>query len=465
MLGRLLVWIIVLGILGYACWLVAFQKEEVKTKSGGRRGGGGAVSIVTATATEGNIGVYIDAIGTVTPVYTASIYSQVTGVLNKVHYDEGQLVKMGDALTEIDSRQYEASLAQAMGALERDQNVLKQAEMDLKRYQEAWSRNAVAKQVLDDQEKLVLQDRGTVKNDQGTVDYDKLQVEYCHITSPITGRVGLRLVDPGNLVMAGASGGSNANPLVVITQLQPITVIFSIPEDNLAQVQVQLRKNAKLAVDVNDRTAQNSLGKGELIALDNQIDTTTGTVKVRASFPNEDFALFPNQFVNARLLVETLQNVTLLPSASIQQNGQTSFVYVIKDHIAHIRNIKTGVTEGGMTQVLPPDPKEAATPPTEGATEPTHNPRSGKKKDHATPPADGAPKSDEEKGDKAKEAPQDEEEGIKPGDVVANSSFNKLRDGDTVVLPGEKPPGGGKKGGAKGEGKSGEGKSGEGKGS
>lgn len=451
--------------MGYACYLVAFQKTEAKTKSSGRRGGGGAVSIVTATATKGNIGVYIDAIGTVTPVYTASIFSQVTGVLQSVNYEEGQLVKKGDSLTDIDARQYEASLAQAMGALERDQNVLKQAEMDLKRYQDAWARNAVAKQILDDQEKLVLQTRGTVKNDQGTVDYDKLQVEYCHITSPISGRVGLRLVDPGNLVTAGASGGSNSNPLVVITQLQPITVIFSIPEDNLPEVQVQLRKGAKLAVDANDRTALKKLGAGQLVALDNQIDTTTGTVKVRASFPNEDDALFPNQFVNARLLVETLQDVTLLPSAAIQQNGQTSFVYVIKDHVAHIRNIKTGVSEGGMTQVLPPGAEEAAPKSSEekapSATEPTHRGKHGNKDENA-------PKSEGEKAAK-EEAAQDQEVGIQPGDVVANSSFNKLRDGDKVILPGEKPPGGehgeGKKGGAhKGEGK-GEGKTGEDKGS
>jgi multidrug efflux system membrane fusion protein len=185
-----------------------------------------------------------------------------------------------------------------------------------KHYRAAWARNGVAKQILDDQEKLVLQDQGTVKNDQGAVQFDQLQVEYCHIAAPIAGRVGLRLVDPGNLVTAGTSLSSSATPLVVITQLQPITVVFTIAEDSLGAVMAQLRKGAKLTVDVYDRAAQTKLAGGELLAVDNQIDTTTGTVKVRASFANNDFALFPNQFVNARLLVQTLQDVTLIPSAT-----------------------------------------------------------------------------------------------------------------------------------------------------
>lgn len=337
------------------------------------------ITVTLATAQEGNIGVYQEAIGTVTPVYTASIFSQVTGVLSAVNYQEGQLVKKGDPLTDIDSRQYEANLVQAQGALERDQNLLAQAKMDLQRYQAAWARNAVAKQTLDDQEKLVLQDEGTVKNDLGTVQYDQIQVDYCHITAPFSGRVGLRLVDPGNLVTAGTS--TTSNPLVVITQLQPITVIFTIPEDSLDAVQAQLRKNATLTVDVYDRSAQKKLASGKLLALDNQIDTTTGTVKVRAVFDNDDFALFPNQFVNARLLVQTLQKVTLIPSAAIQQNAQQSFVYVIQDNVAHLRNIKAGVTDNGLTQV----------------------------------------------------------EGINPGETVADSSFDKLQNNAKVTVVSSKP--------------------------
>lgn len=367
---RAFVWVAVLLIFGVGLYLVLGRKQETKPRPVA------PITITTATAETGNIGVYQEAIGTVTPVYTASIFSQVTGVVTSVNYQEGQLVKKGDPLVDIDARQYEANLLQAQGALERDENLLAQSRMDLERYQAAWARNAVAKQILDDQEKLVMQNEGTVKNDQGTVQFDQVQVDYCHITAPIPGRVGLRLVDPGNLVQAGASVSSNSNPLVVITQIQPITVIFTIPEDSLDAVQAQLRKGATLTVDVYDRSAQKKLATGKLLALDNQIDTTTGTVKVRASFANDDFALFPNQFVNTRLLVQTLEGVTLIPSAAIQQNAQTSFVYVIEDNVAHLRNIKPGVTDHGQTQV----------------------------------------------------------EGINPGDVVANSSFDKLQDNAKVTI-------------------------------
>ncbi len=329
------------------------------------------INITTATATKGNIGVYLDEIGTVTPVYTDSITSQVDGLVISVHYTEGQVVRKGDPLIDIDSRQYRANLLQAQGALERDQNLLAQAQMDLERYRTAWARNAIAKQILDDQEKLVLQDEGTVKNDQGTVQYDQVQVDYCHITAPIAGRVGLRLVDPGNVVQA--SGGTT---LAVITQLDPITVIFTVPEDSLGPVAARLRKKAKLSVDAFDRTAQTKIATGKLLTLDNLIDTTTGTVKARSVFANKNDALFPNQFVNARLLVNTLQNVTLIPASAIQQNGQASFVYVIQNGVAHMRSVKPGVTDGGLTQV----------------------------------------------------------DGINPGDVVANSTFDKLQDNVAVAV-------------------------------
>jgi membrane fusion protein, multidrug efflux system len=334
------------------------------------------INITTATATKGNIGVYLDAIGTVTPVYTDSITSEVTGLIVAVHYKEGQLVSKGDPLVDIDSRPYRASLLQAQGALERDENVLAQAQMDLERYRAAWARNAIAKQILDDQEKLVLQDEGTVKNDQGTVQFDQIEVDFCHITAPIAGRVGLRLVDPGNVVQSAGT-----LTLAVITQLQPITVIFTIPEDSLGPVQVRLQKKATLPVDVSDRTAQTKIASGKLLTLDNQIDTTTGTVKGRAQFENQNNALFPNQFVNTRLLVNTLQGVTLVPASAIQQNGQASFVYVIQDNVAHMRSIKPGVTDGGQTQV----------------------------------------------------------DGISPGDVVANSSFDKLQDNTAVTVSNKAP--------------------------
>jgi multidrug efflux system membrane fusion protein len=337
------------------------------------------ITITTATAQKGNIGVYLDAIGTVTPVYTDSITSQVNGLVIAVHFKEGQLVRKGDPLIDVDPRPYQANLLQAQGALERDENVLAQAQMDLERYRAAWARNAIQKQLLDDQEKLVLQDQGTVKNDQGTVQYDQVQLDFCHITAPIAGRVGLRLVDPGNVVQS--AGGTT---LLVITQLDPITVIFTIPEDSLGPVQARLQKKATLAVDAFDRTAQTKIATGKLLTLDNQIDTTTGTVRGRAVFGNKNAALFPNQFVNTRLLVNTLQGVTLIPASAIQQNGQASFVYVIQDNIAHMRSVKPGVTDAGLTQV----------------------------------------------------------DGINPGDVVANSSFDKLQDKTAVAVsnqPSAKP--------------------------
>ncbi len=376
---QVVIWGALLAVFGLAFYWISGRKAEASTQGGHHQTG--PVNVAPVTAKKGDIGVYLEAIGTVTPVFTASIVNQVTGNVVAVHYQEGQLVKQGDPLVDLDARQYEATLLQAQGTLDKDQSALAKDQIDLQRYQDAWKRNAVSKQMLDDQEKLVKQDEGQVKNDQGLVAYDQVQVDYCHIKAPFNGRVGLRLVDPGNLVTAGSS----ASPLVVVTQLQPITVIFTLSEDNLGAVQEQLVKGAKLGVDVFDRTAQTKIASGELLALDNQIDTTTGTLKVRAVFPNDDLKLFPNQFVNVRLLVQTLQGVTLIPSAAIQQNGQTSFVYVLQDGVVHQRTVKPGVTDNGMTQV----------------------------------------------------------DAINPDDVVANSSFDKLQDGDKVnVDNGDHPKGG-----------------------
>jgi multidrug efflux system membrane fusion protein len=369
-----LVWVVMWGllllVLVLAFVLLWHHHEEAKKKAAAARPAPG-ITITTATAQKGNIGVYLDSIGTVVPVYTDSITSQVTGLVIAVHYTEGQLVAKGDPLVDIDPRPYRATLLQAQGTLERDENLLAQAQMDLERYRAAAARSAIPKQTMDDQEKLVLQDKGTVKNDQGTVQYDQIQVDYCHITAPIDGKVGLRLVDPGNVVQSAGTV-----TLTVITQMKPITVVFTIPEDSLGPVEARLRKNAKLTVDAFDRTAQTKIASGVLLTLDNQIDTTTGTVKGRSLFANKNDELFPNQFVNTRLLVNTLQGVTLIPASAIQQNGQASFVYVIQNNFAHMRSIKPGVTDGGMTQV----------------------------------------------------------EGINPGDVVANSSFDKLQDNVAVVV-------------------------------
>jgi multidrug efflux system membrane fusion protein len=368
---RVLVWIVLLLVFAVAFWLVWTHKAAPKENEHRRGPGGGPVTITTATAKQGNLGVYLDAIGTVTPVYTSSITAQVTGNVIAVHYKEGQMVHKGDPLIDIDPRLYEASLAEAQGALERDQNLLAQAQMDLERYQEAWKRNAIPRQTLEDQEKLVLQYQGTVKNDEGLVQYDQVQVNYCHLVAPITGRVGLRLVDPGNMVQA-----SGTTPLVVVTQVQPITVVFTIPEDNLPQVQARLRQGAKLPVAAFDRAGDQKIGAGTLMTLDNQIDTTTGTLKGRAAFDNRNDALFPNQFVNTRLLVNTLQNATLIPDSAIQHNGPVAFVYVIQNDTAIERTVTPGVSDSGITSV----------------------------------------------------------EGIQPGDIVANSSFDKLEDKSKIRI-------------------------------
>jgi len=354
--GRTWVWII-LGVVLVLVFYLAFRHHDNETQAaapkGGKKGFGGPVTINTATAKQGDIGVYLTAIGTVTPVYTSVITSQVNGIINTVHYKEAQIVHKGDALIDIDPRTYQAQLLQAEGTLEKDTHVLEQSKMDLERYQKAWARNAIAKQILDDQEKLALQNEGTVKNDQGVVDYDRVQLSYCHITAPFDGRVGLRLVDPGNVVQANST-----TPLVVVTQLQPITVVFTVAEDYLGQIQPHIQQGTPLTVDIFDRAQLTKITTGKLIAVDNQIDTTTGTVRLRAQFDNRKNELFPNQFVNTRLLVNTQHNVTLVPTSVIQHNGTQAYVYVIQNNTAHLQNIKPGTEDNGVTAVTGINPND-----------------------------------------------------------------------------------------------------------
>lgn len=284
-----------------------------------------ATSVTAAQVEAGPMNIYLDALGTVTPLQTVNVYSQVSGRLDAVHYREGQMVRKGDPLVEIDPRPYEAQLKQAQGTLTRDRALVDQARANLKRYQEALKENAIAEQTVADEEATLKQNEGTVQNDEGTVEYDQVQLSYCRIAAPISGRIGLRLVDPGNTIFSGSS-----STIATITQLNPITVVFSIAEDHLGQLQQQLSKRKALQVDLFDRGQLNKLTTGKLLTLDNQVDTSTGTVRLRAEFDNAKNQLFPNQFVNARLVVDTLQQAHLIPTVAVQYNGQQAFVYVVK---------------------------------------------------------------------------------------------------------------------------------------
>lgn len=349
------IWIVVLLVLGIG-GLVYYRNKEAaaaaaKTKAAMANR---SVPITTAAVTTGPIGIYINALGTVTSVYTATMTTRVDGLIVSVNYVEGQMVHKGDVLVQIDPRPYLAAQTQAEGTLAHDEALLAEARIDLDRYQLAFNRNAIPKQQLDDQIQTVKQDEGTVKNDQGTLAAATTNVDYATIKAPIDGRVGLRLVDPGNIVTAASS-----TPLVVITQLQPITVIFSVAEDYLPQIQKQMHQGHKMTVDAFDRNQQSKLAAGTLLTLDNQIDTTTGTVKLKAIFPNTDVSLFPNQFVNARLLVDTQQNATLVPTAAIQRNPQGAFVYVVKSNQAAMQAVTIGTTDGGVAAVQGVNPGDA----------------------------------------------------------------------------------------------------------
>jgi multidrug efflux system membrane fusion protein len=301
-----------------------------------------------AKARRGDIGVYFNGLGSVTPIYTVTLKSRVDGQLMNLHYNEGDVVRKGDLLIEIDPRPFQVQLEQAEGLLTRDQANLANAQTDLGRYETLLKQNAIPEQQVATQRATVAQIQGSIRSDQGQINAAKLNLIYCQIAAPITGRIGLRLVDPGNIVHA-----SDANGLLVITQIQPISVIFTIAEDQLQAVLKRLNAGQRLRVDAYDRAMTRNIAHGTLTTIDNQIDPSTATLKLRATFENKDMVLFPNQFVNARLLVEEKRGVTVVPTAGVQRNSQTTYVYLVKpDSSVTIRNVVVGAAEGSDSEIV-----------------------------------------------------------------------------------------------------------------
>jgi membrane fusion protein, multidrug efflux system len=404
-------WVVVLVLAGVGYWQWPRLKTFLPADSGnsnaqgsakggrGRRGGGGSTQVVASRATKGNIKVFVTGLGAVTPIYTVTVNTRVTGELMKVQFKEGQIVQKGDLLEEIDPRPYEVQLEQAQGQLIHDEALLKDAKLDLDRYNTLIKQDAIPQQTLDAQVALVTQYEGTIKTDQSQIDNAKLNLIYCHITSPISGRVGLRLVDPGNIVQSTATGG-----LVVITQLDPISVIFTTAEDQLPPILDRMHSGEELPVEAWDRELKNKLADGKLETIDNQIDPTTGTLKLRAVFSNSNGKLFPSQFVNARLLVQQKQNITLLPNNAIQRNAQGTYVWLVNpDQTVNVRTITVGTTEGDQSEIT---------------------------------------------------------SGLQPGDEVVTVGVDRLEEGGKVIaeVPGEKPREGKSGGGRSGSGKSGGGR-------
>jgi multidrug efflux system membrane fusion protein len=363
-----------LGLVLIVGLLVLLRPAATTDTQSGRIGFGGPMPVGIAKATSGDIAVTLNALGTVTPLSTATVRPQVSGEVVKIDFTEGKMVNAGDVLAEIDPRTYDASLNQAKGVLARDEALLANARLDLKRYDGLAAQNAISAQQRDTQAALVRQYEGTLKADQANVQSAAINLGYAKVVSPVAGRAGIRQVDIGNIVQAGQATG-----IVVVTQLQPISVLFSLPEDDLEQIMKQVNQGASLQAVAYDRTQTEKLATGTLSAVDSQIDTTTGSVKLRAMFDNQDSALFPNQFVNIRLVVTTLHNQTTVPGAAIQRGTDGNFVYVVNaDSTVSIRNVKTGATDGEKVDVT---------------------------------------------------------DGLKPGQVIVIDGADRLRDGSDVILP------------------------------
>lgn len=360
------VWLLIFALIGYGCYrLYSFEKNrKPDAAAGGRRGGGGpgglrprSIPVSVAAAHRGDIPVYLQGLGNVTAFNTVTVKTRVDGQLNSINFHEGQFVNKGQLLAEVDPRPYQVALdqangqlAQANGTLEKDQAALRDAQANYLRYQELFKSQIIAKQQLDTQLATADQVRGSITADQATIagaqaaiDSAKLNLLYTKITAPISGRIGLKLVDVGNMIHA-----SDATGLAVITQLQPISVLFSIPEEQLPPILTKLRQNAKLPTQAYDRDQTKKLADGTLLTVDNQIDATTGTSRLKAVFPNNDYALFPNQFVNVRLSLDTKKNVIIIPNAAVQRGPTGTFVYVVKeDSSVSVRPVKLGLSEAG----------------------------------------------------------------------------------------------------------------------